>query len=85
MDMPLWFSNLVFWSLQVALLVLAAGLLARVLQLRQPSVLLAYWRALLAISLLLPLMQPGQLPTSVPTTLNSLKIRSIAGSCTTPP
>src|SRR5437899_7953701 len=36
MDMPLWFANLVFWSVQVALLVLAAGLLAGALKLRQP-------------------------------------------------
>ncbi|HKW63582.1 MAG TPA: M56 family metallopeptidase [Candidatus Acidoferrum sp.] len=58
MDMPLWFSNLLFWSLQVALLVLAAALLARVLQLREPRVLIVYWRSLLTVSLLLPLLQP---------------------------
>jgi len=62
MDMPLWFSNLVFWSVQVALLVLAAGFLSRALNLRQPRVLLAYWRSLLAISLLLPLVQPWHRP-----------------------
>src|SRR5437879_7077044 len=50
MDMPLWFANLVFWSVQVALLVLAAGLLAGALKLRQPRVLFAYWRSLLARS-----------------------------------
>ena len=58
MNMPLWFSNLLFWSAQVALLVLAAGFLPRLLQIRQPRVLLAYWRALLAISLMLPFVQP---------------------------
>ena len=58
MGMPLWFSNFVFWSVQVALLMLAAAFLARVLQLRQPRVLLAYWRSLLVVSLLLPLIQP---------------------------
>jgi beta-lactamase regulating signal transducer with metallopeptidase domain len=58
MNMPLWFSNLLFWSAQVALLVLAAGFLPRLLQIRQPHVLLVYWRALLAISLLLPVIQP---------------------------
>jgi beta-lactamase regulating signal transducer with metallopeptidase domain len=56
--MPLWFSNLLFWSAQVALLVLASGLLPRLLQIRQPRVLLVYWRALLAISLVLPVIQP---------------------------
>ena len=64
MNMPLWFSNLTFWSAQVALLVLAAAFLPRLLQLRQPRVLLAYWRTLLAISLLLPIIQPWhRLPT----------------------
>src|SRR5947208_14498083 len=62
MDMPLWFANLVFWSVQVALLVLAAGLLAGALKLRQPRVLFAYWRSLLATSLLLPFMQPWHRP-----------------------
>jgi beta-lactamase regulating signal transducer with metallopeptidase domain len=58
MNMPLWFSNLVFWSAQIALLVLVVGLLPRLLQIRQPRVLLVYWRALLAIRLLLPIIQP---------------------------
>src|SRR5271155_786716 len=58
MNMPLWFSNLIFWSAQVALLVLAAGLLPRLFQIRQPRVLLVYWRALLAVSLALPMIQP---------------------------
>lgn len=58
MEIPLWFSNLVFWSVQVALLVLTAGFLPRVLKLRQPRVLVAYWRSLLAISLLLPFVEP---------------------------
>jgi beta-lactamase regulating signal transducer with metallopeptidase domain len=58
MNLPLWFSNLLFWSAQVAVLALAAALLPRLLQLRQPRVLLAYWRALLAVALLLPAIQP---------------------------
>jgi beta-lactamase regulating signal transducer with metallopeptidase domain len=58
MNMPLWFSNLVFWSAQVLLLTLAAGFLPRLLQIRQPRVLLPYWRALLVVSLALPFIQP---------------------------
>src|SRR4029077_15235165 len=58
MSMPLWFSNLLFWSAQIALLVLAAGFLPRLFQIRQPRVLLFYWRALLFICLLLPVIQP---------------------------
>jgi beta-lactamase regulating signal transducer with metallopeptidase domain len=62
MSLPLWFSNLVFWSAQVALLVLVAGVLPRFFQIRQPRVLLIYWRALLLISLSLPLLQPWHRP-----------------------
>jgi beta-lactamase regulating signal transducer with metallopeptidase domain len=58
MNTPLWFSNLIFWSAQIILLVLVAGFLPRLFQIRQPRVLLLYWRALLAISLLLPFVQP---------------------------
>jgi beta-lactamase regulating signal transducer with metallopeptidase domain len=58
MNMPLWFSNLLYWSAQVLLLVLAAGILPGLLRIRQPRVLLGYWRVLLAISLLLPFVQP---------------------------
>jgi beta-lactamase regulating signal transducer with metallopeptidase domain len=64
MSPPLWFSNLMFWSAQVALLVLAAGFLPRLLQIRQPSALLVYWRALLFLSLVLPVIQPWhQIPS----------------------
>jgi beta-lactamase regulating signal transducer with metallopeptidase domain len=58
MNMPLWFSNLVFWSVQVALLVLAAGFLPRLFHIRHPRVLLAYWRVILGISLMLPIVEP---------------------------
>ncbi len=36
MIMPLWFSNLVSWSAQVALLVLITGLLLRLFPIRHP-------------------------------------------------
>lgn len=58
MNAPLLFSNLVFWSVQAGLLVLAAGFLPRLFQIRQPGVLLAYWRAILGISLVLPFIEP---------------------------
>src|SRR5256885_2546310 len=58
MNMPLWFSNLLFWSAQVALLALAAGFLPGLFQIRQPRVLLAYWRAILGLSLGLPFVEP---------------------------
>ncbi len=58
MSVPLWFSNLGFWSAQVALLVMAAGLLVQLLRIRQPRVLFVLWRALLIVNLLLPLIEP---------------------------
>lgn len=65
MNLPLWFSNLLSWSAQVALLVLAAGLLPRLFQILHPRVLLIYWRALLAVSLLLPVVQPRHRAASI--------------------
>lgn len=65
MNMLLWLSNLAFWSTQVALFVLAAGFLRRLLQIRQPRVLLGYWRTLLAISLALPFVQPWHRAQSI--------------------
>src|SRR5580704_7004313 len=65
MNTPLWFSNLTFWCAQVALLVLTAGFLQRLLQIRQPRVLLPFWRAILAFSLALPFIQPWHRAQSV--------------------
>jgi len=64
MNAPLWFSNLAFWSAQVALLVLIGGLLLRILQIQQPRIVLVCWRLLLAISLALPFIQPWHRPRS---------------------
>jgi beta-lactamase regulating signal transducer with metallopeptidase domain len=58
MDTPLWFSNLLSWSLQVMLSVVLAGILPYLFRIRQPRLLLAYWRGLLVISFLLPIIQP---------------------------
>jgi beta-lactamase regulating signal transducer with metallopeptidase domain len=83
MNMPLWFSNLTFWSAQVALLVLAAAFLPRLLQIRQPRVLLVYWRALLAICLLLPMIQPWHLlpgATAMIITTDDSTLRAIPAS-----
>lgn len=64
MNSPLWFSNLVLWSVQVALIVLVAGLVLPLFKIRQPRVLLGLWRAVLVICLALPLLEPWrQLPS----------------------
>jgi beta-lactamase regulating signal transducer with metallopeptidase domain len=64
-EVPLWFSNLAFWSAQVAVLVLAAGFLPRLFRICQPRVLLVYWRTLLATALLLPLVEPWRRAQSI--------------------
>ena len=82
MSMPLWFSNLLFWSAQVALLALAAAFLPRLFQIRQPRVLLAYWRGLLAISLR---VTPGDPALASPAGRRRNRFRSGYRSCRRPP
>jgi TonB family protein len=55
-----WLGNLLAYSVQVALVVVVGALAAALLRLKQPRVMLAYWQALLAACLLLPLLQPWQ-------------------------
>jgi beta-lactamase regulating signal transducer with metallopeptidase domain len=62
MNAPIWFSNLAFWSIQSAALVLCAAFLARLLQIRNPRALLIHWRVLLGVVLLLPFIQPWHRP-----------------------
>jgi len=62
MNAPIWFSDLVFWSLQSAALVLCAAFLARLLEIRNPRALLIHWRVLLGAVLLLPFVQPWHRP-----------------------
>jgi TonB family protein len=61
-----WLGNLAAYSVQVALVVAVGGLTAALLRLRQPRVMLAYWQALLAACLLLPLVEPWQQAGFVP-------------------
>jgi TonB family protein len=51
-------ANLVAYAAQVTIIVLACAGLPRLLGLRSPSVQYAFWRALLAVCLLLPIAQP---------------------------
>jgi len=58
MNQDLMLNNLAAWSLQFALVVVAATILPSVLRLRNPAAMLAYWRGVLAFCLLLPVIQP---------------------------
>ena len=57
--------NLLAWSLQVAVLALAAAAVGRVAPVERPSVRLAFGQALLALVLLLPLVQPWSTAAAV--------------------
>jgi beta-lactamase regulating signal transducer with metallopeptidase domain len=67
MNTPYWFTNLAYWSAQVALLTLAAGFLPHLFKICQPRVLLIYWRALIGVCLLLPFAQPWHRPETFST------------------
>lgn len=51
-------ANAVSYSLQVAALVVAGGLIASAMRLRAPGAMLAYWQGLLVLCLLLPVVPP---------------------------
>ncbi|MGA8183697.1 MAG: M56 family metallopeptidase, partial [Terriglobia bacterium] len=55
---PLWLRDLVAYSIQAAAMVGVGVVMARVLRLRMPRVRHAYWQALLALCVFLPLLQP---------------------------
>jgi TonB family protein len=58
MNVSWWLNNLLAYSLQIALLALVGSALPVVFRVRTPALMLAYWRTLLATSLLLPVIQP---------------------------
>ena len=79
--MPLWFANLVSWSAQAAIVGLMAGLLLRLFPIRNPRVLLAFFRGLLLFTLALPVLQPWHRLSSVilvPTSTDNFVERSVA-------
>lgn len=55
-------ANLVAHSAQVAVVVVAGAGLARLTRLREPTALLGWWRLLLLVSVLLPVLQPWSGP-----------------------
>src|SRR5688572_7213663 len=67
-------SNAGSWFLQVACVVGAAGLGAFVLRLDAPAVRYSYWRAILAISILLPWLQGRVEPAAPPSATTTATI-----------
>jgi TonB family protein len=66
-------SNITAWSLQIALLTIAAAILPRVLKFDDPVIRYAYWRTVLALCLLLPFVQTWRLtpPEVAPLTMQA--------------
>jgi len=56
--LPVWISNLIAYSLQIAFLTAAGTLLLYLFRMRVPRVTLLYWQGLLLACLLLPFLQP---------------------------
>lgn len=66
MNAALFLDNLGAWSVQFALVVAAAALLAFLARLKEPKSLLIYWQLVLALGLLLPVIQPWEQPSPPP-------------------
>lgn len=62
MNVPLWFADILFWSLQATVLVVAAALLVTILQVQEPRARLICWRTAMVLSFLLPFVEPWQRP-----------------------
>lgn len=62
MNTPLWWTNLLAYSAQVAALTVVGALLPFLLRIRFPRPQLWYYQALLAVCLLLPVAQPWRRP-----------------------
>ena len=62
-------SNFVAWALQAGVLALAAALVSRLLSIDAPAVRYAWWRTVLVVCLVLPILQPWQPPGLPPAAL----------------
>ncbi len=62
MALPFWISNLIAYSLQIAILAAAGTLLAYLFRLRLPRVTLIYWQILLLACIALPFLQRWNRP-----------------------
>ena len=66
MALPFWISNLIAYSLQIAILAAAGTLLVYLFRLRLPRVTLIYWQILLLACLFLPFLQRWDHPVLGP-------------------
>ena len=75
----MWLRDIISYGLQLAVIVSAGVALALAFRIREPKVMLAYWRTLLVACVLLPVCQPW-LEVSVPAMESSLLLTSEARS-----
>jgi TonB family protein len=84
MSLELWLSNLLAYCFQVAVLAGMGAVLPFLLKLRHPRLLLAYWRIVLVICLLLPAIQPWRPLRTTPLTLKAMGTVRVETKVTTP-
>jgi TonB family protein len=72
------FANVVAYSVQLAVLAIAAQLITHVVRLRTPQPSLRFWQAIFAASVLLPWLQPRDIDGGV--TLSTTALASLAAS-----
>ena len=72
------FANVAAYSVQLAVLAIAAQLITRVVRLRTPQPSLRFWQTIFAASLLLPLLQPREMDADA--TLSATALASLTAS-----
>jgi TonB family protein len=72
-----WLGNLAAWSAQAAAIIAAGGITAWVFQVRVPRIRLAYWQALLALCLLLPVVEPWRSPADAHVEFTTTEARPV--------
>ena len=60
--LPVWISNLMAYSLQIAILAVAGTMLAYLFRLKLPRLTLIFWQILLLVCLIVPVLQPWNHP-----------------------
>jgi TonB family protein len=70
-------ANLLAWALQAGVIVLVAAPLPRLLGLWSPRVRMAYWRAVLVVCLLAPLLQPWVTRPEIRSPLAATRIAAV--------
>jgi TonB family protein len=82
-ELPLWLSNLIAYSLQIAILAAAGTLLAYLFRLRLPRAAHIYWQVLLFVCLIVPFLQRWEHPVLRRVILNNVTSPMAGGAVAT--